>query len=436
VKVKNLFNIDFAIFVSMLGLMILGIMFIYSSGITSTGLRISNEFIYQIVWIISGLIIFFIVMFSDYLLFRQWSLYIYLGAIFVLILTLLFGREVNGSKSWLGLFGFGIQPSEFTKIATILFLSDYYVKKKKSIKRLSTFLLAMLIGFLPLLLVIAQPDMGTALVFIPIFLIISFMAGAKKRYILFLFVSGLLMIIMGVLPAWQKFILKEDFRFVEVLINNDLFIILGGSIGIIAFLSIIGFVYSKRSYFYWIFYSSFLMITGLFGSLAVRAFLKEYQLMRLIVFLDPSVDPRGTGWNIIQSLIAVGSGGLSGKGFLQGTQSHYRFLPEQSTDFIFSILSEELGFIGSVLVIFLFAIILVRGLMLIMKSKDDYGIFVGSGIVMMIFFHVIINIGMAIGIMPITGIPLLFISYGGSSLWTALISVGILQNIYLRRYRY
>jgi len=158
--------------------------------------------------------------------------------------------------------------------------------------------------------------------------------------------------------------------------------------------------------------------------------------MRLIVFLDPSVDPKGTGWNIIQSLIAVGSGGLKGKGFLLGTQSHYRFLPEQSTDFIFSIISEELGYVGSVMVIILFAIILIRGLVLISNSKDSYGLYIGSGIIMMIFFHVIINIGMAIGIMPITGIPLLFISYGGSSLWTALISLGIVQNIYLRRYRY
>ena len=244
------------------------------------------------------------------------------------------------------------------------------------------------------------------------------------------------MIILGMLPSWQKYILKAEVGFVKILINNDLFLILVGSIGIVAILSLLGFFYSKRNYFYWILYSSVLIITGFLGSLAVRSFLKEYQLMRLIVFLDPSVDPRGTGWNIIQSLIAVGSGGLTGKGFLKGTQSHYRFLPEQSTDFIFSIISEEMGYFGSVLVITLFAIILVRGLILIMNSKDSYGLYVGSGIIMMIFFHVIINIGMAIGIMPITGIPLLFVSYGGSSLWTALISVGLIQNIYLRRYRY
>ena len=244
------------------------------------------------------------------------------------------------------------------------------------------------------------------------------------------------MIFLGMLPAWQKLILKEDIRFVQILLTNDLFLILVGAIGIVAFLSLIGYLFTKKSYFYWLMYSSFLSVAGFVGSLGVRSFLKEYQIMRLIVFLDPSIDPRGTGWNTIQSLIAVGSGGLTGKGFLSGTQSHYRFLPEQSTDFIFSILSEEWGLIGSVSIIILFSIILVRGLILIMNSKDSYGYYVGSGIIIMIFFHVIINIGMAIGIMPITGIPLLFISYGGSSLWTALISVGLLQNIYLRRYRY
>lgn len=435
-KIKNLFNIDLAVFISMLTLMIIGVMFIYSSGVTSTGIVISNEYIYQIVWIISGLIIFFLVMFSDYLIIRQWSFYIYAGFILILILTLLIGRQVHGSRSWLGFFGFGIQPSEFTKIATILFLSDYLVKKKKSIRGLSTFLIAMVIAFLPVLFIIAQPDMGTSLVFIPIFLVIALMAGTKKRYVAFLFFSGLQMIFLGMLPSWQKYILKEDIRFAQILITNELFIILVGAIGIVALLSLIGFLFSKRRYFYWIMYSSFLTMTGFFGSLGVRTFLKEYQIMRLIVFLDPGVDPRGTGWNIIQSLIAVGSGGLSGKGFLAGTQSHYRFLPEQSTDFIFSILSEEWGFIGSVFVIVLFGIILIRGLILVINAKDSYGHYIGTGIIMMIFFHVVVNIGMAIGIMPITGIPLLFISYGGSSLWTALISVGLLQNIYLRRYRY
>ncbi|MCK5201855.1 MAG: FtsW/RodA/SpoVE family cell cycle protein, partial [Spirochaetales bacterium] len=340
-KIKTLFNIDLAVFISMIILMIIGVLFIYSSGVTSTGIVISNEYIYQIIWIISGLIIFFLVLFSDYLIIRQWSLYIYAGFIIILILTLLIGRKVHGSRSWLGFFGFGIQPSEFTKIATILFLSDYLVRKKKSIRELSTFIISMFIAFLPVVFIIAQPDMGTSLVYIPIFLVIAFMAGVKKRYLFFLLISGLQMIFLGMLPAWQKLILKEEVRFVQILLKNDLFIILVGAMGIVAFLALIGYLFTKKSYFYWMMYSSFLSVVGFIGSLGVRSFFKEYQIMRLIVFLDPGIDPRGTGWNTIQSLIAVGSGGVKGKGFLSGTQSHYRFLPEQSTDFIFSILSEE-----------------------------------------------------------------------------------------------
>ena len=200
-KMKKLINIDLAGFFSMIILMIIGVMFIYSSGVTSTGMLISNEYIYQIVWIVSGLIIFFIVMFSDYLMFRKWSFYIYSASIAILILTLFFGKEVHGSKSWLGILGFGIQPSEFGKIATILFLSDYLVKKEKSIKNLSTFFLSMIIAFFPVILIIAQPDMGTALVYIPIFLVIAFMAGVRKRYLFFLFFSGFQMIFFGMLPV-------------------------------------------------------------------------------------------------------------------------------------------------------------------------------------------------------------------------------------------
>jgi rod shape determining protein RodA len=158
--------------------------------------------------------------------------------------------------------------------------------------------------------------------------------------------------------------------------------------------------------------------------------------MRLIVFLNPEVDPRGAGWNIIQSQTAIGSGGVMGKGFLQGTQSHYRYLPQQSTDFIFSIMAEEWGFVGAIAVFSLFGIILIRGLYIVSIAKDRFAVYIGSGVLGMIFFHFMINIGMAMGIMPVTGIPLFFLSYGGSSLWTALIGVGLIMSIYQHRYQY
>jgi len=157
--------------------------------------------------------------------------------------------------------------------------------------------------------------------------------------------------------------------------------------------------------------------------------------MRLIIFIDPQVDPQGAGWNMIQSITAVGAGGFWGRGFLEGTQSHLRYLPQQSSDFIFSIFSEEAGFVGALVVFALYTLLLVRSLIVIDRSNDRFGVAIGGGIIGMIFFHVVINTGMAIGIMPITGIPLFFLSYGGSSLWTASIGIGILLSIYQRRYR-
>ena len=156
-------------------------------------------------------------------------------------------------------------------------------------------------------------------------------------------------------------------------------------------------------------------------------------MKRLIIFLDPNIDPLNAGWNIIQSMTAIGSGGKTGLGFLKGTQSHYSFLPEQSTDFIFSILAEEWGFIGGLLVFGLYAIIFLRIFFIIQKTSDLFGKLIVSGVVAMLFFHFVVNIGMVMGFMPITGIPLLFLSYGGSSLWTAMIAIGLVIGINLRQ---
>ena len=158
--------------------------------------------------------------------------------------------------------------------------------------------------------------------------------------------------------------------------------------------------------------------------------------MRLVVFLDPNMDPRGSGWHIIQSVTAIGSGGVFGKGFLQGTQSHYRYLPEQSTDFIFSILSEEWGFRGGVLVFILFLIINLRLIRIMRVTGDTFGSYIVAGLISMFSFHFLINVGMTMGIMPITGIPLMFVSYGGSALFTAMTGIGLSMSIYVRRYQY
>jgi rod shape determining protein RodA len=205
------------------------------------------------------------------------------------------------------------------------------------------------------------------------------------------------------------------------------------SLSIITVLAMIGRLMFKARYYYWIAYFTGILAFALLASIGASHVLKDYQIMRLIVFLDPNIDPLGSGWNIIQSITAIGSGGFFGMGFLKGTQSHYRFLPQQSTDFIFSILSEEWGFVGGFIVFGLYSLILVRGITIIRKTESRYGSLIATGVVAMFFFHFIVNIGMVMGSMPITGIPLLFLSYGGSSLWTAMLAAGLLMSINMRR---
>lgn len=432
----SLFSFDFILLGATIALVVIGILFIYSSGLTSTGVRYSNEYVRQIIWAVMGFGLLGGATAFGYSRLRGLSAYFYGGGIFLLIITLLVGNRVHGARSWLGIGQLGIQPSEFVKITTILFLAAYLSGIGKGIRELPRFLLGLAIVLLPMGIILLQPDMGTALVYMPIFLVMAYMAGAEGRHIFFILASGLLVGLLSMLPAYEKFIVGRDLAALTILTDLDLLKYFVAALALITALAAWGTIGFKQTYFYWIMYAAGIALVGTLGALGAGTILKDYQIMRLIVFLDPNVDPQGAGWNIIQSVTAVGSGGFWGKGFLQGTQSHYRFLPQQSTDFIFSILAEEWGFVGGVAVFLLFLLILLRGVRIAYTARDDYALYIGSGIVAMIFFHVIVNVGMATGMMPITGIPLFFLSYGGSSLWTGLISIGILLNIYMRRYRF
>jgi rod shape determining protein RodA len=200
-------------------------------------------------------------------------------------------------------------------------------------------------------------------------------------------------------------------------------------------ISWIGLIRFKKRYFFWVCYTAAIIALGLLVAFAAHKVLREYQMMRLIIFLDPSVDPRGSGWHITQSITAIGSGGIYGRGFLQGTQSQYHFLPEQSTDFIFAILSEEWGFVGGVSVFALFLILILRLIRIMRLTTDAFGCYIMAGLISMYAFHFLINTGMTMGIMPVTGIPLTFLSYGGSALVTAMAGIGLALSIHIRRYQ-
>jgi rod shape determining protein RodA len=432
---KSIAEMDFAILGAALALTVLGILSIYSSGLTAEGVHVSNEYLKQIVWAVSGLVLLVIVSLIDYQRMKDYSPIIYTFFIVVILYVRFFGHEVNGAKSWIGLFGeFGIQPSEFMKIATILFLAQYLSESEhqSSFRRL---LISFAIILLPVIIIITQSDMGTALVFFPIFLFMAYIAGLNRRYVFFILAAILSTAALTILPLWEQYIVKSPSSLSFILYKAPYVFYVIAASSLIMALSAWGWLSFKKKYYFWIAYFSLLIAGSLTASVLAHKALKEYQIMRLIVFLDPSIDPRGSGWNILQSITAIGSGGVLGKGFLQGTQSHYRYLPQQSTDFIFSIIAEEWGFIGGFAVFALYYILLRRCSNLLKSARDNYALYVVAGIMGMIFFHFMINAGMAMGIMPVTGIPLFFLSYGGASLWTIMISVGLLLGISARRFR-
>ncbi len=275
------------------------------------------------------------------------------------------------SSGWINLGLINFQPSELAKIVLILVLAGVIDDNQDELQYLIGFFKPITYALIPFVLVLLQNDLGTSLVFLAILIGMLFAGGANVRFMLLIFGGGLLVII--------------------------------------------GFIVCH-----------FCFDTPLF-------FLKEYQLNRLVVFINPGVDPIGIGYNLIQSKIALGSGQLIGKGLFAGTQNQLHFLPEKHTDFIFSVIGEEFGFLGVVLVILIYLLLLWQMLNVARKARDNYGRLVVIGISSMFFFHIFENIGMTMGLMPITGLPLPFISYGGNSMISSLLAIGLVININIRR---
>ncbi|TVQ39817.1 MAG: rod shape-determining protein RodA [Spirochaetaceae bacterium] len=433
---RSIFAFDVYILCATLALLTVGILFVYSSGLGSGGEPLSREYVRQIIWAVSGLIILVCLSFVQYKSLRPWVPYVYVAGLVLILFTLLFGRVVNGTRAWLGVGILGIQPSEFMKIAAIMVFAVYLERAGANIQRIPYLAAGSVLFLIPMAMILMQPDFGTASVFFPIYLGMCYMAGARVRHLVFVGASALLILVFTMLPAWEIYIHGSRIPAFAVFSNPRIKLLVLAGLGAVALVAMVGLLMLKRGYFYWIAYAMSILALSLGASLGARAAIRDYQLMRLVVFMNPYVDPRGAGWNVIQSVTAVGSGGIAGKGFLQGTQSHYQYLPEQSTDFIFSILAEEWGFAGTLLIFGLFLVILLRGLYIAGNARDSFAGFMASGIVAMIFTHFAVNVGMAIGVMPVAGVPLFLVSYGGSSMWTALAGIGILMSIYQHRYRY
>jgi rod shape determining protein RodA len=459
----NIWNgIDKTAIVLFLLLIIMGWINIYAAVYNeehSGMLDFSQRYGKQFIWIVASLVlaIFIVIIDNRFYFFFSWFIY---GACMLLLgLVLIFGKEINGARSWFEFGGLSLQPSEMAKFGTALALASYLNTKRQDLTRLSVILPAIAILLFPAFLTILQPDMGSAIVYFSLFIVL-FREGMSP----YIFVSGLLIMILFFLTLLTNnlhltvvliFIAAFLLWFATrkwklVLFGTGIFVTITGglylldhyvikSLGteLVIFISLIlsgvvyaFYIYNKRAVSLLIIYlfliGSILYVNSV--DYTFNNFLKPHQRERVDILLGFKSDLHGTGYNVNQSIISIGSGGFAGKGFLQGTQTKFKFVPKQSSDFIFCTVGEEWGFLGSGIVIGIYLFLLMRLIKLAERQRSDYSRIYGYCVVSILFTHIFLNIGMAIGLVPVIGIPLPFFSYGGSSLW----GFTILLFIFLR----
>ena len=363
----------------------------------------------QLIWIGTSLVLIMLIFALDFRFFESFAVFIYAAFMLALIAVPFLGVTINGSHSWFKLGGITIQPAEFAKTATALLLAKYLNDPQVNLTKWMNQWRSALIIALPMLLIIGSNETGSALVFAS-FIILLYREGLPGEY------PGLLIALIALFVS--SLLLSPLTIFISLLFLASLFVIILP-------------IYQRRLPQTYVRIAGAIAIIMAMSTLVdwvVNHVLKEHQRNRIKVLLDPSFDTRGLGYQVTQSKIAIGSGGFWGKGYLGGTQTKFDFVPEQSTDFIFCTIGEEFGFVGVMAVIILFLFFLWRLLYLADQQRSRFARAYGFGVVGILFFHFLVNIGMTIGLMPIMGIPLPFFSYGGSSLW----SFTILLFIFLK----
>lgn len=411
-------------------------------------LDFSQRYGKQLLWIIATLVLAIFVVVIDNRFYFFFSYFIYGAFIFLLFLVLFLGKEINGARSWFEFGTLSFQPSEFTKFATALALARYLNSRNQDLTNLRSLIPALIIISVPMILTALQPDMGSTIVYFAFFLVLFreglssyvFIAGVMMVVLFFvtllfdnLYVN-IALIILAFLATWfatRKWnlgltglgillaFIGAGYLFSKLAFNSfnhDLIIILSLLFAGVIFMFYLFRHKSKQLLTIYLFLiGSVLFVYSV--DYAFNNILEEHQQKRINIVLGLESDPYGTGYNVNQSLISIGSGGFSGKGFLQGTQTKFKFVPEQSTDFIFCTVGEEWGFLGAFLVIGIFMLLMIRLVFLAERQRSSFSRIYGYGVVSILFIHFLINIGMTIGLMPVIGIPLPFFSYGGSSLW-------------------
>jgi rod shape determining protein RodA len=353
----------------------------------------------QLVWMLAGLPLLVLSVLIPPSFWFSITWLIYGSAIVLLLIVKITGVMGMGAERWIALGAFRFQPSELGKLALVLATARFLADNRVNLNHFKYILGALALTGLPLLLVLLQPDLGTALIYIFILIPMLVRAGLPWRWLLFLLA-----------PV------------IAAILSTNIFLLL-------VFILVLGALLYTAEVKILVMSLVLSLSAGIGFTLPVLwSFLKPYQQNRILIFLSPESDPLGAGYQIIQSKVAIGSGGFLGKGFLAGSQTQLNFLPERHTDFIFSVLAEEFGFIGCAVVISLFTLLIMRLIVLSLGHRNSFCAIVLSGFAGIFFFHVIVNIGMTLGIMPVTGLPLPFLTYGGSFLWTNLLIIGIALN--------
>ena len=389
-------RIDIWLFIIYLALMTIGLLSIYAAAYTEAHPHIydlSQTYGKQLLFIGVSLLVGFIVLLIDAKFFNAFAYIIYFLSLLFLILVLFVGSKISGSTSWIQFGSFSFQPSEFAKFGTALALAHFLGKIDTDITKLKSKLIAYGIVILPMLLVLAQGDAGSASVFI-IFLLVLYREGMGGKILIIGLVSATIFILTLCVSKWYMMIgLLVLYALFLLLIDRtkkNIWLLTGILIAACAFVFSVDF--------------------------AFHHVLKPHQQTRINIILGKEHDIKGVGYNLNQSMIAIGSGGFSGKGYLNGTMTKYNFVPEQHTDFIFCTIGEETGFLGSSVLIILYLALIFRIIHLAERQRSQFSRIYGYGIACIFFFHFAINIGMTIGLVPVIGIPLPFLSYGGSSL--------------------
>jgi rod shape determining protein RodA len=390
-------NFDVPYFAIALVLTAVGIALIFSARYTSD--VVAHYYLRQMAWLALSLVLFFVVIRIPLRFYEVFAYPLLAVAVVLLVVVLFKGRGVGGAMRWFDFGPFHFQPSEWAKLAVVVAAARFLSTTHRTSPWVKLLALATICG-VPALLVLKEPDLGTAMVFGAIFL--GMVAWAN-------------------IPAWTLALILTPFISLVAAASVTAWLVFFT-------LLILALVITRPGFWPSVGMAAVNLAAGIATPILWNR-LHDYQKMRVLIFLDPSRDPQGAGYQIIQSKVAIGSGGLFGKGFLAGSQTHLKFLPAQHTDFVFAVLGEEFGLFGATLILLLLAILIIRGFWFAQKTRNRFGSYLAAGISSVLLFHVVVNIGMTLGMFPVTGLPLPYLSYGGSALLAMWANVAIMMVV-------